>query len=139
MPDRIWSREWPRAKKLRRMPALLILACRSTTSASTPARLINASHPPNPANSKSPAGRAPAPVESSPAVIGSEPPSRSETIPPASNEPTTMKYSLNELLLELADAYFDLDQHDLREDARAALHANASLVKTIVADRKSVV
>ena len=44
-----------------------------------------------------------------------------------------MKYSLNELLLELADAYFDLDQHDLREDARAALHADASLVKTIVA------
>jgi peptidoglycan-associated lipoprotein len=74
-----------------------------------------------------------APVESNPAVTGSEPPSTPETTPLASNEPAAIKLSLNELLLELADAYFDLDQHDLKEEAQAALRADASLVKTIVA------
>ena len=82
---------------------------------------------------KYPAGRSSAPVESNPAATGSEPPSTPETTPLASNEPAAIKFSLNELLLELADAYFDLDQHDLKEDARAALHADASLVKTIAA------
>jgi peptidoglycan-associated lipoprotein len=35
------------------------------------------------------------------------------------------------LLLELADAYFDLDQHALREDGRAVLRSDAALLKTI--------
>ena len=83
---------------------------------------------------KYPAGRSSAPVGSNPAVTGSEPLSTPETTPPlASNEPAAIKFSLNELLLELADAYFGLDQHDLKEDARAALRADASLVKTIAA------
>jgi peptidoglycan-associated lipoprotein len=72
-------------------------------------------------------------VEPTPPSVGSNAPSIREIVAPTSNEPDSIKYSLNELLLELADAYFDLDQHDLREDARAVLHADASLVKTIVA------
>jgi peptidoglycan-associated lipoprotein len=41
------------------------------------------------------------------------------------------KYSLIDLLLELRDAYFDLDQHALREDGRAALRSDAALLKTV--------
>ena len=38
---------------------------------------------------------------------------------------------MTELLLNLADAYFDLDQHDLREDAQIALRSDAPIVKAI--------
>lgn len=50
---------------------------------------------------------------------------------PAPKEPESAKYSLNDLLLELVDAYFALDQHELRDDARAALRSDASILKTI--------
>src|ERR1035438_1113799 len=53
-------------------------------------------------------------VEPTPPSVGSNAPSIREIVAPTSNEPDSIKYSLNELLLELADAYFDLDQHDLR-------------------------
>jgi peptidoglycan-associated lipoprotein len=75
----------------------------------------------------------PVPVESNPAAVEADPPSTPETVPSATNELPALKYSLQELLLELADAYFDLDQHDLREDARATLRADAALVRTIMA------
>jgi peptidoglycan-associated lipoprotein len=75
----------------------------------------------------------PAPVESNPAVIEAGPALTPETIPSPTSEVTSIKRSPQELLLELVDAYFDLDQHDLREDARAALRADASLVRTIAA------
>lgn len=74
-----------------------------------------------------------APLESKPAVVESNTPSIPEPIAPLSNEPASIKYSLNELLFELADAYFDLDQHDLREDGRIALRSDASLLKRIAA------
>jgi peptidoglycan-associated lipoprotein len=64
--------------------------------------------------------------------VESNTPSMSPTTLPAPKEPGLMKYSLNDLLLELVDAYFGLDQHALGEDARAALHADASILKTIV-------
>ncbi len=54
-----------------------------------------------------------------------------QTLRATGGESGSVKYSLNELLLELADAYFDLDQHDLREDARGALRSDASILKTI--------
>jgi peptidoglycan-associated lipoprotein len=44
------------------------------------------------------------------------------------------KMSLNQLLLELADAYFDFDQKDLREDARAVLHWDKSILESIAAE-----
>ena len=37
--------------------------------------------------------------------------------------------SIDELLLELADAYFDYDRHELRPDARQALTKDAGLLK----------
>jgi peptidoglycan-associated lipoprotein len=78
----------------------------------------------------------PVPIrDSQPAPVSVEP--RSDTVA-AVTSPTPAividpapKHSLNELLLELADAYFDLDQHALREDSRAALRSDAALLKTM--------
>jgi peptidoglycan-associated lipoprotein len=69
---------------------------------------------------------APVSVEPRPAVVAAV----FSPAPPVVIEPVP-KYSLSDLLLELADAYFDLDQHALREDGRAALRSDAALLKTV--------
>jgi peptidoglycan-associated lipoprotein len=48
---------------------------------------------------------------------------RSESAPSVS--------SIDELLLELADAYFELDHHELADDARAALRSDATILRAI--------
>ena len=53
-----------------------------------------------------------------------------------------VKSSINELLLDLADAYFNLDQHELRPDARVAIRQDASTLRLILAqspDTKMIV
>jgi len=67
-----------------------------------------------------------------PAPVQADPPRRSETIARISDESAPAKSSLNDLLLELADAYFEFDQHDLGEEARAALSSDASVLNSAV-------
>lgn len=43
------------------------------------------------------------------------------------------KMLADDFLAELADAYFDLDAHALREDGRAALRSDAALLKKLEA------
>jgi peptidoglycan-associated lipoprotein len=57
-------------------------------------------------------------------------PAMPERIQPTSEE-AAPKYSLSELSLELEDAYFELDQHDLRADGRRALRLDSAVLKTI--------
>ncbi len=68
-----------------------------------------------------------------PAASASTTSSTSETIAPIIEHSGIAKYSINELLLALADAYFDLDQHEVRPDARVALRSDASTVQSILA------
>jgi len=50
-----------------------------------------------------------------------------------SHEPdTAVTPPVGDLLLQLADAFFDLDQHALRIDAKRALEVDASLLKQIL-------
>jgi peptidoglycan-associated lipoprotein len=73
------------------------------------------------------------PVESKTTAVESASSSTPETSSSPGRESAPVKYSLKELLLELGDAYFDLDRHDLREDARGALRSDASVLRSIAA------
>jgi peptidoglycan-associated lipoprotein len=80
------------------------------------------------------AGAEPTPelVQPKPAPVQADPLRISEAIAHASNESGSNKSSLNDLLLELADAYFDFDQHDLGAEARAALSSDVSVLDSTV-------
>src|SRR5580692_1118653 len=72
---------------------------------------------------------APVPIrDSQPAPVSVEP---GPAVVPAVTSPTPTIVSDPVLLLALADAYFDLDQHSLRQDGRAALQSDAALLKAV--------
>jgi peptidoglycan-associated lipoprotein len=57
------------------------------------------------------------------------------TVPPPPPTPAPAAKSLAERVdTELADAYFDYDKSDIRDDAQAALTADANALRSILAD-----
>src|SRR5215472_11182503 len=92
--------------------------------------IVSLPSPPTPITHSSTASNVAPGHEPNVTSTASLPPDRSSAPPEETLQP---KYSLSELLLELADAYFDFDRHDLRDDARETLRADSSVLKTIAA------